>query len=222
MEGLSSIARETLAGLMTLVRAGLRLLKFQLMLLLALVLLFEEWGWRPLAAMLAGLARFRPWARIEAWIAGLPPYGALVVFGMPATLLLPVKLAALYFLAHGEPVRATLVLIAAKLVGTALVARIFLLTKPTLMQLDWFARAYHRFIPWRDAITAKIRASWVWRYGRLLKSRILHETHAQWRRWMPKVQGVWLRVKTSTATWRSTMRDRAQHGWHRLREILNS
>ncbi|HZA01366.1 MAG TPA: hypothetical protein VE665_03705, partial [Hyphomicrobiaceae bacterium] len=34
---------------------------------LAVIILFEEWGWRPLAEVVARLQRFRLWARFEAW-----------------------------------------------------------------------------------------------------------------------------------------------------------
>ena len=35
---------------------------------LALILLFEEWGWAPLAALMARLARLPIWARLEKWL----------------------------------------------------------------------------------------------------------------------------------------------------------
>jgi hypothetical protein len=43
----------------------------------------------------------------------------------------------------------------------------------TLLDADPLsARAYNWFIPWKDAVFAQIRSSWVWRYGRMLKRRI--------------------------------------------------
>jgi len=39
------------------------LLAGALQILLALIIVFEEWGWRPLADLLGRLARWRPWAR---------------------------------------------------------------------------------------------------------------------------------------------------------------
>lgn len=139
---------------------------------LALVLLFEEWGWKPLAAALAWLARFRLVARIEALIASLPPYPSLAVFALPSAILFPVKIGALWLLAGGHVIKAGLLLAGAKVVSTALVARIFILTRPQLMQIGWFARAYHWFVPWKEALFARVRASFAWRYGRMLKSRI--------------------------------------------------
>ena len=103
--------------------------------LVALVLIFEEWGWRPLSALVARLARFRLWAMTELWIAGLPPYGALLALGVPSAILIPAKLLGVYLLATGHFITAAAVIVAAKFASTALIARIFLLTKPALMQM---------------------------------------------------------------------------------------
>jgi len=43
-----------------------------LQVVLALLVLFEEWGWRPLADLLGRLARYAPWAKVERAIAALP------------------------------------------------------------------------------------------------------------------------------------------------------
>lgn len=154
---------------------------------LAIVIIFEEWGWRPLADLLARLARFAPVASLEAWIGQLTPYPALAVFALPAVLLFPLKLVALALIASGHVIAATLLFIAAKVVGTALLARIFQLTQPALMQLTWFARAYHTFMPWKEALVEQVRASRVWRVGRVIKSRIKKQAAQVWTAWKPRV-----------------------------------
>jgi len=138
----------------------------------ALIVLFEEWGWRPLSDFLARLAKYAPVAAIERWIAALPPYAALFAIALPTTLLLPLKFVAVWLLANEHFATATLLFLGAKVASTALIARVFILTKPALMRIAWFASAYHWFVPWKDALFAQIRASWVWRYGRMLKTRI--------------------------------------------------
>ena len=127
--------------------------------LLALIVIFEEWGWEPLAALMARLGRLRPWALAEAWVAALPPYAALVVFVLPGALLFPFKLVAIWLFAGGHVLLAGVTFVLAKLVGTAFLARIFMLTKPALMQIGWFERTYHRFIPWKDAAEGWLRES---------------------------------------------------------------
>ena len=163
--------------------------------LLAVIIVFEEWGWRPLAAFLAGLTRFAPVAKLEALIAGLPPYPALGVFAVPVVLLLPLKLVALAWIAAGHVVWATLLFIFAKLAGTAIVARVFHLTQPALMQLSWFARLHDTVMPWKHALVERIRVSRTWRIGRVVKFRGKHITHAVWHRVRPLAEPYLERVR---------------------------
>ena len=141
-------------------------------LVLALILLFEEWGWEPLANALARLARLPFWAWVERRIQRLPPWGALILFFVPLMVLFPVKLLALYLFGVGKKALGLGLLIGAKLVGTAIVARLFQLTEPALMQFAWFARWYPRWKHWKDALTNQIRASAIWLQGRKLKARV--------------------------------------------------
>ncbi len=165
----SSVTRLTLRVLGALASAA----RLVLQAFVALIIIFEEWGWRPLAAALAQLARLKPIAWIEARIQRLPPYGALLVFGAPSILILPLKLLAVFLIASGREVEATLLFIGAKVVGTAIVARFFQLTEAQLLRIPWFAWAYGYFMPWKEALTAWVRASWPWRYGRVVKERVL-------------------------------------------------
>jgi hypothetical protein len=137
---------------------------------LALLILFEQWGWEPLARLFERLARLPLFGRIERGIAALPPYAALAVFIVPALALLPIKLVALWLLSQGRATLGVIVIVVAKIVGTALVARLFMLTRPALMQLGWFARAYVRWSAFRDRVVAMVRASAAWRAGRRAKA----------------------------------------------------
>jgi hypothetical protein len=130
---------------------------------LALILIFEEWGWEPLSRLLGYLARLPLWARVEAFITRLPPYGALVAFFVPALMLLPVKLLALYWISRGHAVLGLAVVLAAKVAGTAAVARLFALTQPALMRLAWFAHWYGRWVPWKNALIARVKNTPIWR-----------------------------------------------------------
>jgi hypothetical protein len=161
----------------------------------ALILLFEEWGWQPLSNFLARLARFPLWAKLELFIAGLPPYAALLALAIPSAVLIPAKLLGVYFLTTGHFISAGIVIFLAKIASTGLIARVFVLTKPALMQIGWFARAYEVFIPWRDALFAHIRASWVWRYGRVIKWRAKHFVQDAWLDLRPRLSEAWLAIK---------------------------
>lgn len=156
-----------------------------LQIVLALLILFEEWGWRPLADLLGKLTWWRPWAQLETAIARLPAYAALFAFVLPSALLIPLKFLALLLIAKGQLVLAVILFAVAKVVATALVARLFVLTQPALMQIGWFAWCYERFIPWKEALVAYVRSSWVWRTGRLWKERASRAWKIQWRTWRP-------------------------------------
>lgn len=196
-----------------LVMAGLRVLWFlvwsvlkpplmmALQVLAALIVLFEEWGWKPLSEALAWLARFRIIAKLEGLIARLPPYGALFVFALPTAILFPLKLLAVWLLANEQFAAATGLFIGAKIASTALVARLFMLTRPALMQIAWFARAYNWFMPWKDRLFAQIRASWVWRYGRMVKTRVRLTLGLAWARFKPQVQAMAARLRAIWANY---------------------
>jgi hypothetical protein len=144
----------------------------------ALLLLFEEWGWEPLQRLVARISRWPPLAAIERSIAKLPPWAALAVFALPGLALLPIKLAALWAISRGHALLGVLVIVCAKLGGTAIVARLFKLTQPALMQMAWFARWHGRWTVWKNALLAQVRASRVWRTGAVLRRQAVRA----WRR----------------------------------------
>jgi hypothetical protein len=176
-----------------------------LQVLAALILLFEEWGWRPLVEALAWLSRFRVFARIEHFIASLPPYGALAALAIPTAILFPLKLLAVYLVANGQVIAAGLLFVGAKIASTAFIARIFMLTQPALMRIGWFAAIYNFVMPWKEALFARIRASWAWRYGRMMKTRVRLE-----------VKQAWQRVKPSLLAYAERLRSNARMIWARL------
>jgi hypothetical protein len=139
---------------------------------LAIVILFEEWGWEPLQRAMAAIGRLPVLRQLEAVVSRLPPYLALVVFFLPGLLLLPIKLLALWLIGIGRPGLGLSVIVLAKVVGTAVVARIFALTHPALMSLPWFARLYGRWTVWKEGLLVWVRASAVWRSARAIKLRI--------------------------------------------------
>ena len=138
----------------------------------ALLILFEQWGWLPLARGLGQLARWPLVARLERRIAALGPRVALAVLFVPALALLPIKLAALGLVALGRVALGLAVLVIAKLLGTALVARLYLLTQPQLMRLAWFARAHRRWIAWKTRIVASLVESPGWLAARAWALRV--------------------------------------------------
>jgi hypothetical protein len=135
----------------------------------ALLILFEEWGWEPLARLMERIARLPLLAWSERRIVALPPYAALAVFALPWMLLLPVKVLALWLIAEGQTVSGVTAILIAKIVGTAVLARLFQLTKPALIRLAWFAAGYARWVASKQRLLARVRASRAWDWGRAVK-----------------------------------------------------
>jgi hypothetical protein len=159
-------------------------LRATICLVLALILLFEEWGWGPLARAMAMLARLPLWAWVERRIAALPPWGALVAMFVPMVVLFPLKLLALYLFGIGRIAWGIAMLVSAKIGGTAMVARLFFLTLPALMRIGWFARWYPRWKVWKDGLLAWVRSSPAWRMV------------ARWRlRWRRRAGAWWIRTR---------------------------
>ncbi len=139
---------------------------------LALLILFEEWGWEPLRRVFALIAKLPIIRQVETLLKRLPPRWAFVVLVLPSLLILPIKLLAVWLVASGRVALGVGVIVAAKVGGTALLAWLFQLIQPALMQLAWFARLYGRWTAWKAELLAWVRASGVWRTARALKLRV--------------------------------------------------
>ena len=148
-----------------------RVVRGLMLALAAMVLFLEEWGWRPLTAWAARLAKLPPIARLEARIVGMQSRWALVLFLVPAVLLFPVKLLALWLIHAGSTALGLSVIVAAKVLGTALVGRLFILTEPQLMQIAWFARAMGWWRATKAHVKAAIAESAWWRNVRVVVRR---------------------------------------------------
>jgi hypothetical protein len=150
-------------------------------LLAAIVILLEDWLWDDLARLAAAIGRLPIFKQIESSIIWLPPYPSLLLFAIPSLLLFPVKFASLYLIAEGQPVLGFLVAAAAKVIGTALVARIFNLTKPKLLQINWFAYLYEKITAFKKRIYDVIKSTGIYKIVHARKEK-LKEYFKEWKR----------------------------------------
>jgi hypothetical protein len=158
-----------MTSLLHALRRGLRAV---LLALAAVVIFIEEWGWRPLVGCVAWIARWPPLARVEALLRRAPPPVALVLFLVPAVLLFPVKLAALWLIHAGQTTLGLAVIVGAKVLGTALVGRLFVLTESQLMHYTWFARALGWWRATKERVKAAVHRSSAWRAASVLRRRV--------------------------------------------------
>ena len=137
--------------------------------LAAIVLFIEEWGWGPLTAFAARFARWPPVAWLEARISATPRRVALLLFLAPAVMLFPLKLAALWLIEQGRATLGIGLIVAAKLLGTALVGRLFFLLEGQLLTFAWFARALGWWHRTKARVRRAVRESTFWRTARVLR-----------------------------------------------------
>ena len=95
-----------------------------------------------------------------------------MLFLVPALLLFPVKLLALWLIHEGRTVLGVAVIVAAKVIGTALVGRLFVLTERQLMQFVWFARAMAWWLATKRRVKAALAGSPLWRAARAAVRRV--------------------------------------------------
>ncbi len=128
----------------------------------ALLLLFEEWCWDRGLALARWLAARLPLQVLDDAIRRLPPYWALALFVLPAILLFPIKILALMAIGAGHVVSGVGTLVLAKIGGAAAVARLYLLTRPALLRLPWFARWHDAFLALKDRWVMRLKATTAW------------------------------------------------------------
>ncbi len=149
-----------------------RALAFPFVVVLALVLWLEEWLWEPLAEGMRRIGALPLIRQLEALLRRAPPGVALACYAIPVLALLPFKIVGLWLLGKGHFLLGTTVFLGAKVVGTAICARIFALTRETLMRLAWFARLWQGFVSLRAEVYARVTRHPAWQYARRLAARI--------------------------------------------------
>jgi hypothetical protein len=155
-----------------------KLLKAPFVFVATIVILLEDWLWDDLQRLAAAIGRLPILRQIETLILGLPPYACLLAFAAPSLLLIPVKLAALYFIAHQQATLGLLTAVGAKIAGTALVARIYKLTEKKLLQIGWFAVLHGRFVTFKTRIYSAIKTTKIYQAAHVQVAAI----KAYWRR----------------------------------------
>lgn len=123
--------------------------------LLAVIFLIEAWLWDHLEPVVERVVARIPLRAFKHWlaekIAALSPALTLIVFVVPAILLFPLKLLGLWLLTHEYWISAVTMMVLAKFLGLGVTAFIFDLTRPKLLQMQWFAKLY----AWVLALRAK-------------------------------------------------------------------
>ena len=148
-----------------------RILTPPMVVLAALFIFVEEWLWDNLTAAMAWVARLPVIHWLEERLARLPAWAAVTCFFLPGLMLMPVKLGALFLMGRGQVVAGVGVIIMAKVLGTAIVARLFTVCQPTLMGVGWFRAGHDWLVRMKQMLYAKLRAMPAWQAAVALKER---------------------------------------------------
>jgi len=180
-----------------------RLLTPPLIVLASLLMWLEECLWVLLKRITAWIDLVPFVRRLEAALLRLPPYPMMIVFLLPMTLLFPLKIVAVYWATKGYWLASLGLLATAKVLGTAVVARMYVVCQPKLKTIGWFCRLHDWLIATRDHLYAAVRAMPVYQRVRAQLTAIKRAARTLMTKWTGR-RGIWIR-------WRAIRR------WHRHR-----
>ena len=127
-----------------------------------LVLLIEDAAWALFGPIAEALARQRLIARLELWIRHQAPWVIAFLFLTPTAIAWPIKFYGLALIGLGHPRLGLLIAIAAEVFGTLLLARLWIIGRPKLLTIGWFAVVYGWIDGFRQSVYGWVRRQPVW------------------------------------------------------------
>src|ERR1700761_7823438 len=128
--------------------------------LLAIIFLVEAWLWDHLEPIVAAVVAWIPLRAFKQWLAdrvdSLSPAMTLIVFIVPVIPLFPLKLVGLWLLAHEHWTSAVSTILFAKFLGVGVTAFVFDVTRPKLLEMDWFEKLYEFIMEMRAKANALV------------------------------------------------------------------
>jgi hypothetical protein len=156
-----------------------RTVRFIFIVLAALWIMFEEWVWDNIMAVMEKIGRLKIINRFDAFLFKLNPYLLLSFFLFPLFIMIPAKIYGLYLIADGKVVRGISIFVLAKGFITAIITRLFFVTKDKLMQIKAFAASYAWIKEKKEWLYAELNKLPAWQAakGRVAKlKQLIKET----------------------------------------------
>ncbi len=148
-----------------------RLVKPPLLLLAFLWVVLEETLWRWAQAIGGLIARIPLLAALERLVPRLDARVVAMLFVIPLAALLPLKIAAVWLIGSGNVPAGIALLLAAKTLGTAFSARLYVVAEPRLLEIRAFAWAHGRVRALLARAHAFLDASPTWQAARRAMQR---------------------------------------------------
>ena len=99
-------------------------------------------------------------------IEGLGPYPSLFLLALPTATVEPLKLVALAVAGKGHWVTGTIMIVICYAFSLLVVERLFVIVKPKLLMIPWFAKLWNAFVSVRTRALRLLRRLFGWRGDR--------------------------------------------------------
>ncbi len=142
--------------------------RFIFIVLAAFWVMFEEWVWDNIMAVMEKIGRLEIINRFDAFLVKLNPYLLLSLFLFPLFIMIPAKIYGLYLIADGKVVRGISIFVLAKGLITAIITRLFFVTKDKLLQIKAFASSYYWIKEKKEWLYAELNKLPVWQAAKRL------------------------------------------------------
>ena len=91
---------------------------------------------------------------------GLGPYSSLLLLSVPLAIVEPLKLVAIVVLGEGHFIAGVMVMLCAYAGSLFITEQLFVIMKPNLLTMPWFARIWGWFTAFRDNTLGWLRSTW--------------------------------------------------------------
>jgi hypothetical protein len=169
LNGIQHIKRQKLFG---------RIVRFLLITFAAVWMLLEEWVWDKILAVMAYVGRLKVINRFETFLARQHQYLLLTFFIVPFLIMIPAKVYGLYLMTSGHVLRGVTIFVVAKGLITALVTRLFLISKDKLLRIRSFARFYFWFADKKEWLYSEVRKLPAWQVARMWIVQVKARLHS--------------------------------------------
>jgi hypothetical protein len=97
---------------------------------------------------------------IQRFLKRLGPYQSVLILAVPLVIVEPLKLVALFVVGGGHFIAGLLVVICAYAGSLLITERLFVVLKPKLLTLPWFAVAWQWIVTVRGKLDYRLRRTW--------------------------------------------------------------
>jgi len=137
-----------------------------LIILASLWMLFEDWVWDSIVALMKVAGRLKAVNRFETFLARQNQYLLLTLFVFPFLIMIPAKLYGLYLITSGKVILGVSIFVIAKGLITAFITRLFMISKDKLLQIKAFAAFFFWFKEKKEWLYSEVRKLPSWQTAR--------------------------------------------------------